>query len=103
MQNIAQDCVGAIMGLQQAGFDVQGKKVVMLGGGGAARAVIWGLLQHGASRVTIGARNPVKIAPLAKDFAAYGAVVTAEWHSEPSTTAYIVTASRVTTSSSDST
>ena len=76
------DCVGAIMGLQQAGFDVQGKKVVMLGGGGAARAVIWGLLQHGASRVTIGARNPAKIAPLAKDFAAYGAVVTAEWHSE---------------------
>lgn len=75
------DCTGCIMGLTAQGFDVRGKRAVLLGGGGAARAIIYGLLTHSAAQVTVGARNAAKIAPLATDFAAYGTVVTMDWQS----------------------
>jgi shikimate dehydrogenase len=51
------DCDGYADGLTAAGFDVRGKRCVLLGAGGAARAVAWGL--RGARAVEIIARKPV--------------------------------------------
>jgi shikimate dehydrogenase len=51
------DCDGYADGLAAAGFDVRGKRCVLLGAGGAARAVAWGL--RGARAVEIIARKPV--------------------------------------------
>lgn len=76
------DYVGCIMGLTAQGFSVQGKKAVLLGGGGAARAIIWGLLEQGAASVVVGARNAAKIAPLAVDFGRFGHIETMDWQSE---------------------
>lgn len=52
------DCDGFTDGLTAAGFDVRGKRCVLLGAGGAARAVAWGL--RGARAVEIIARKPVE-------------------------------------------
>lgn len=52
------DCDGYVDGLTAAGFDVRGKRCVLLGAGGAARAVAWGL--RGARAVEIIARKPVE-------------------------------------------
>lgn len=43
------------------GFDPSGRVAVLLGGGGAARAVSAGLLAAGASSVTIVARTPARV------------------------------------------
>ena len=65
------DCIGFLKGLEIAGFNGQGKRAVLLGAGGGARAVLWGLIKSGAKSVTIGARNVEKARALAKEFAKY--------------------------------
>ena len=48
------DASGALLALQHAGVDLAGKQVVMIGSGGAARAIAFGLaLETSASRLTI--------------------------------------------------
>jgi shikimate dehydrogenase len=49
------------------GFDPAGARVAVVGAGGAARAVVWGLLDAGAGMVTIVNRTPARAAALAKD------------------------------------
>lgn len=51
------DYLGATSMLKKAGFDLTGKDVVILGSGGACRALIYGFHLEGASSVTIAARN----------------------------------------------
>jgi shikimate dehydrogenase len=53
------DSAGFIDGLTKAGFDATGKHVVLLGAGGAARAVAYGL--RGASSIEIVARRPMDV------------------------------------------
>ena len=64
------DVVGFLGGLSDAGFDPAEKNVVLLGAGGAARAVLWGLMKAHAMRVTIGVRHPEKAEALIESFAA---------------------------------
>ena len=52
------DCDGFTDGLSAAGFDLRGKRCVVLGAGGAARAVAWGL--RTARAVEVIARKPVE-------------------------------------------
>lgn len=59
------DAAGYIGALELAGIDVTGKHAVVLGAGGAARAVIAGLISARIASVTIGARDPGKAAALA--------------------------------------
>ena len=52
------DATGFLRALQaDAGFQAQGKRVLVLGAGGSARAVVYGLLKQGAGRVTIANRT----------------------------------------------
>lgn len=46
------------------GKSVDGRSVLVLGAGGAARAVVWSLVRAGAGRVTVAARDPSKAAQL---------------------------------------
>ena len=54
------------------GFDLTGKPVVVIGAGGAARAILFALKQLGAGRVTILNRTPLKGAALLARFGLKG-------------------------------
>lgn len=64
------DVTGFLAGLEHAGFSLPGKRVVLLGAGGAAHAVLWALIKSGAARVAIGVRHPEKAEQLRQAFAA---------------------------------
>ncbi|MGE5468885.1 MAG: shikimate dehydrogenase [Ignavibacteria bacterium] len=52
------------------GFDIAGRRVLLLGAGGAARGVVLPLLQESPSELFIANRTPEKAARLAAEFAA---------------------------------
>ncbi len=61
------DIVGIMTALRQAGFNpAPGKKALIMGSGGAARACVYVLRQHGC-RVTVAARNRTAAGQLARD------------------------------------
>jgi shikimate dehydrogenase len=53
------DCDGFLDGLVAAGFDLRGKRAIVLGAGGAARAVAYGL--RGGRAIEIVARRPSEV------------------------------------------
>lgn len=53
------DCAGFLDGLTEAGVDLHGKRVVLLGAGGAARAVAYGV--RGARAIEVIARRPADV------------------------------------------
>jgi shikimate dehydrogenase len=53
------DCDGYLDALTDAGFDLRGKRVVLLGAGGAARAVAYGV--RGARAIEVVARRPAEV------------------------------------------
>lgn len=65
------DAPGAVAALRDNGVEIDKKNVLVLGAGGAARAVAYGLLKQGAS-VTIANRTPAKAAGLASYLRAIG-------------------------------
>lgn len=76
------DVFGFVSALEKHGFSIAGKKVVVLGAGGAARAVIWGLIKQHAARLTIGVRNPDKAADLVTYFRKYMDIRLFHWQQE---------------------
>ena len=68
------DVTGFLAGFAECGIALAGRRAVLIGAGGAARAVLWGLLRSKVSSVVIGVRNVSKGAVLAADFAANGDV-----------------------------
>ena len=62
------DVTGFLKALTGADFIVEDCNAVVIGAGGAARAVIWGLCKRNAAQISIGARNPAKAQKLADDF-----------------------------------
>ena len=76
------DVTGFIQALVDAGFAPQGKTAVLLGAGGAARAVVWGLIKAGVQAIYIGVRSPEKVQPLVDEFSAYGKLTVSHWESE---------------------
>ena len=76
------DVSGFLAALAQANFMPEDSNAVILGAGGAARAVLWGLCKRKAEFITIGARNEQKADALAKDFLQYGAVEGLNWNSD---------------------
>ena len=76
------DVSGFLAALAEANFLLEDSHAVILGAGGAARAVLWGLCKKRAEFVTIGARNPQKADVLAKDFLSYGHVEGLDWNSD---------------------
>jgi shikimate dehydrogenase len=67
------DAPGAVAALKDNGVEIAKKNVLILGAGGAARAVAYGLLKEKAS-VTIANRTPAKAADLASYLRAVGDV-----------------------------
>ena len=76
------DVSGFLAALAEANFLPEDCHAVMLGAGGAARAVLWGLCKRRAECITIGARNPKKADALANDFLAHGHVEGFDWNSD---------------------
>ena len=68
------DVTGFLAGFAERRIALTEKKAVLVGAGGAARAVLWGLLRSKVSSVVIGVRNASKGAALAADFATHGDV-----------------------------
>ncbi len=66
------DAAGFMRGLSEAGCDVRGQCVLVLGAGGAARAVVYALAGAGA-HVTIWNRSPERAIALADEFGAEAA------------------------------
>lgn len=62
------DVIGSIDALYHHDVEIKGMHVVLFGAGGAARAIIWGLLKAGAAQVTLGVRNVPKVQPVAEYF-----------------------------------
>jgi shikimate dehydrogenase len=60
------DAPGLVRSLEEAGVQVRGARVVVLGAGGAARAVIVGLANAGARGLTVLSRRPEQSAALAE-------------------------------------
>lgn len=62
------DVPGFLSGLRAHGFDLQGARALVVGAGGAARSVVFALLEGGAARVKILNRTPSRAQRLAEDF-----------------------------------
>ena len=60
------DWLGFLHPLDERGFDLAGKSVLLLGAGGAARAVVYALVQRNIARLAIWNRNLDRAAELAR-------------------------------------
>ena len=76
------DVSGFLAALAEVNFMPEDCHAVILGAGGAARAVLWGLCKRRAECITIGARNQQKAEALANDFRSQGNVDGFEWNSD---------------------
>ena len=76
------DVTGFLSALAEVDFMPEDCNAVILGNGGAARAVLWGLCKRKAGYITIGARNADKAKKLAGDFQQYCSVDGFDWNSE---------------------
>lgn len=76
------DVTGFLAALAEAEFMPDECNAVILGAGGAARAVLWGLCKRKAGSITLGVRNPFKARVLADDFSIYGTVEVMDWTSD---------------------
>ncbi len=80
------DLAGFVNSLLAADVAIAGRRAVLLGAGGAARAVAWGLIERGAAAVTVVARDGAKAAAFAASFPA-GTVTGCGWHAAAFTAA----------------
>lgn len=62
------DWLGFVYALKEARFNPAGKKAVVLGAGGAARACVYGLLKKGVREIVIFNRHPERAEKIRKDF-----------------------------------
>ena len=73
------DYEGFISAFQLVDFSLKDKTAVILGAGGAARAVIYGLFSSGIKKIYIGARNVEKAQKTADAFKNLGNIVVYDW------------------------
>ena len=76
------DVTGFLKSLAEANFLPEDCNAVILGAGGAARAIIWGLCKRRAGFITVGVRNPQKAKTLENDFNIYGSIEVLDWQSD---------------------
>lgn len=69
------DASGFLAAVESMNASLTGKQAVVVGAGGAARAVVWALLDAGVDSVFVANRSPVRAAQLAASLADSGSVV----------------------------
>jgi shikimate dehydrogenase len=69
------DASGFMAAVRAMGVSVEGGEAVVIGAGGAARAVVWALLDAGAGSVHVANRTPERAVELALSFERFGDVV----------------------------
>lgn len=69
------DASGFISAVESLGVSVTGQKAVVVGAGGAARAVVWALLDRGAESVFVANRTPERARDLAASLGQFGTVI----------------------------
>lgn len=69
------DCTGFIASLKERGVVIEKKQILVLGAGGAARAIVYGLLEAQVQTVTIANRTIERAQALANDFSPYGETI----------------------------
>lgn len=65
------DGLGFASALGSHGFRIRGKRVLVIGAGGAARSVVWALMEYGAADVVIANRTVGKARKLTQLFRSY--------------------------------
>jgi shikimate dehydrogenase len=65
------DVEGFVYALRQGGFEPQGRRVLIVGAGGGARGVVYGLCGAGAAEVVVLNRTPVRAERLVADLSAH--------------------------------
>ena len=73
------DAQGFIQSLTSKDITMKGKNAVIMGAGGAARAVVCGLIDHGISQIVIGTRNKLKAQDFIKLFPAEINIQGCDW------------------------
>jgi shikimate dehydrogenase len=68
------DASGFIAAVESMGTSVAGRRAVVVGAGGAARAVVWALLDAGVEQVFVANRTPERARSLAESLSLYGNV-----------------------------
>ena len=76
------DVTGFVKSLSEVDFMPEDCNAAVLGAGGAARAIIWGLSKRNAARVSIGVRNPDKYKSIIEDFEVFEEINIYDWESE---------------------
>lgn len=76
------DVTGFLAALAEANFMPEDCNAVILGAGGAARAIAWGLCKRKAAYITVGARNEQKAKAFAEDFKQFASIEGYDWTSE---------------------
>ncbi|MGP1366737.1 MAG: shikimate dehydrogenase [Schwartzia sp. (in: firmicutes)] len=76
------DATGFVEGLRSAGETAAHKNVVLLGAGGAARAVLWALVKEGAKKILLGVRNVENARAILRDFSFADHVAAVPWTGE---------------------
>ncbi|MDF2565734.1 MAG: aroE [Massilibacillus sp.] len=88
------DYLGFVAPLKEMNFSMKEKNAVVLGAGGAARAVLWGLISEKVSNITVVGRNVEKLNILRDQFKEYFEIEIIEWndnkYAERSKTADII-------------
>ena len=76
------DMLGFIQAMKDKDFQPAEKNALLLGAGGAARAIIHGLIKEGVKSLTIGVRNVAKAQAVADYFADAMKIMVLDWHSQ---------------------
>lgn len=76
------DAIGFINPLLKENVEIKDKTAVILGAGGACRAVVCGLIKQEIKNIILAVRNPAKAQLLANDFKDLVDIKVCDWHSE---------------------
>jgi len=76
------DALGFMAAVASTGVSVAGHPAVVVGAGGAARAVVWALLDAGVERVVVANRTPERAREVAEHLSSYGSVEPAPLQSQ---------------------
>jgi shikimate dehydrogenase len=68
LEGFNTDVLGLLQAWKVEGIELQGKHALVLGAGGAARAVLQALVRAGATEISVWNRNPARAASLCEDF-----------------------------------